>query len=91
VFAYFVTMAWQTPHPRRWAVISVHIAFFILAMGTMPTYTIEGIMLYSVIVGFTLYNRLALRQGRRFIVRENAVRMDTRGRKRFEEALRQPI
>lgn len=89
-FGYFAVMAWNTPHPRRWAVLSAHLSFFILAMGTMPTYTIEGIMLYSVIVGFTMYNRLAYRQRTRFIVPANAERLDRRGRRRLATGLKVP-
>ncbi len=83
-FVYFFAIAVRTPHARRWAVVSAHISFLILCLGTMPTFTVEGIMFYSVVVGYTLYARLSLTQTYRYLVPSNARRLDAADRRRFE-------
>jgi len=87
LFIYFFAMAWRTPHPRRWAILSAYISFLVLCLGSMPTYTVEGIMFYSVIVGYSLYARLSVGQQQRFLVRSNERRLDRQSQRQFERGI----
>lgn len=68
----FLWMAITTKHSRRWAVVACHLGYGIVSLGTMPTVTIEGVMLYATICGYTLYYRLASQQKTPFLLAENA-------------------
>jgi hypothetical protein len=66
----FIGLALSTPHPLRGAIVSCHIAFILFSFGTMPTYNIEGVMLYGVICGYTLYHKLAATRTKPYLFRD---------------------
>lgn len=68
----FFWMAISTKHSRRWAVVACHLGYGILSIGTMPTVTIEGVILYATICGYTVYYKLASQQKTPFLLSENA-------------------
>ena len=63
VSLYFLHLAYSSRHPMRWVVVSCHLTYHLLSLGTMPTQQIEGVFLYAIICGFTLYYKLS--EGRR--------------------------
>ncbi len=77
----FFWMAISTKHSRRWAVVACHIGYSMVSLGTMPTVTIEGVILYATICGYTLYYRLASKQRTPFLLAENARHFASRARR----------
>lgn len=51
----------------RYYLISCHLSFFILNMGTMPLWNIEGLILYAVIVALTLRATIELPASRNYL------------------------
>lgn len=68
----FLWLAMTARHPRRWALVASHLGYLILCLGTMPTVTIEGVFLYAIICGYTLYYRLASARPTPFVLAESA-------------------
>ncbi|GLQ57939.1 hypothetical protein [Devosia nitrariae] len=59
IFAYmqlhFIVLAVLARPDKRWHLLGAHISYGLLCLGTMPTFTIEGVILYAVICGYTVY------------------------------------
>jgi hypothetical protein len=64
---YFLHLAYSSRHPMRWVLVSCHLTYHLLSLGTMPTQQIEGVFLYAIICGFTLYYKLTEEQRTWFI------------------------
>jgi hypothetical protein len=47
--------ALRVRHPHSGVLVGAHLSFLVLNMSTMPMWMIEGIILYGVICGYTLY------------------------------------
>jgi hypothetical protein len=58
---HFLVLAAMARSDKRWHLLGSHAAYGLLCLGTMPTFTIEGVMLYAVICGYTVYYYLAER------------------------------
>jgi O-antigen ligase len=49
-------LAWRTGH-SRWKLLSAHLCFLLLTLATMPMWLVEGLILYGILWGFTLFYR----------------------------------
>lgn len=65
----FFWLALTCRHPSRWLLVSCHVSYFVLSLGTMPTIQVEGVFLYAFICGFTLYYKLTETQKTWFILK----------------------
>lgn len=70
----FLGLAFRVRRDKRAAIISCHVAYIVLGLGTMPTYSIEGVLLYGIICGYTVYYYVAARSPAHFVIPENFVR-----------------
>lgn len=77
----WITMASLVQGARRWdrpMLFAAHITFFLLNMGTMPFWQVEGLALYAVLCGYTLFSareRLQQWQAARWNARPMPARM----------------
>ena len=71
----FLWMAMHARNDQRWTLVACHLAYLTLCLGTMPTFTIEGILLYATICGHTVYYRLANRNKFGFVMPQSATRL----------------
>lgn len=58
---HFLVLAALARPDKRWQLLGAHVAYGLLCLGTMPTFTIEGVILYAVICGYTVYYYLCER------------------------------
>ncbi len=68
---HFLWLALTARKDKRWQLLGAHMAYGLLCMGTMPTFTIEGVLLYAVICGYTVYYNLSQRVKTKFIMPAN--------------------
>lgn len=68
---HFLWLALTARKDKRWQLLGAHLAYGLLCMGTMPTFTIEGVLLYAVICGYTVYYNLSQRVKTKFIMPAN--------------------
>jgi hypothetical protein len=68
---HFFWLAITARRDKRWQLIGMHASYALLCLGTMPTFTIEGVLLYAVICGYTVYYYLVDRMPRRFVMPRN--------------------
>jgi hypothetical protein len=68
---HFAWLAFRARRDKRWQLVGAHCSYAILGLGTMPTFTIEGVILYAVICGYTVYYYLSERVPTRFIIPSN--------------------
>lgn len=69
---HFFWLALRARRDKRWQLIGAHASYGLLCLGTMPTFTIEGVLLYAVICGYTAYYYLVERVPRRFVMPANS-------------------
>lgn len=77
---HFLWLALTARKDKRWQLLGAHMAYGLLCMGTMPTFTIEGVLLYAVICGYTVYYNLSQRVKTKFIMPANLRRPMRRGK-----------
>jgi hypothetical protein len=56
---HFLVLAATARSDKRWQLLGAHAAYGLLCLGTMPTFSIEGVILYAVICGYTVYYYLS--------------------------------
>jgi len=52
-----LVMAWNTG-VHRWKMVSAHLSFLALNLATMPMWLVEGLILYGLLSGYTMFYRL---------------------------------
>jgi len=57
LFAWNLSLAIRVNRERRLILVSCHVAFVVLNLSTMALWTLEGAMLYGLILGYTWYVR----------------------------------
>lgn len=65
-------MAWNTGI-NRWRMVSAHMSFLALNLATMPMWLVEGLILYGLLWGYTMFYR-ALRFAPNRVVEEQSFR-----------------
>ncbi|MEO8175173.1 MAG: hypothetical protein ABI626_00765 [Sphingomicrobium sp.] len=50
-------MAWNTG-VQRWKMVSAHLSFLALNLATMPMWLVEGLLLYGLLWGYTMFYRM---------------------------------
>lgn len=80
VLLHFVVLAFRAQRDKRWVLVGGHLSYLVLCSGTMPTFTIEGVLLYAMLCGYTAYYYLAPRSSTEFVVPSNARRASHRNR-----------
>jgi hypothetical protein len=68
---HFLWLAITARRDKRWQLVGLHASYGLLSLGTMPTFTIEGVLLYAVICGYTVYYHLVDRVPTRFVMPAN--------------------
>lgn len=66
LWAAMAALVLRVPHWRRTTLIAAHLSFFVLNMGTMPMWMIEGMILYGILCGATIYASGADADGKRW-------------------------
>ena len=87
---HFFWLAATARRDKRWQLMGMHVSYGLLCLGTMPTFTIEGVMLYAVICGYTVYYHLVDRVPRRFVMPVN-FGVPGPGKRRASALARRPI
>lgn len=82
VVLHFFILALRARADKRWILVGAHLSYVILCSGTMPTFTIEGILFYGVLCGYTAYYFLLPRTAQRYIVPSNFRRATALARSR---------
>ena len=77
MLAHFLWLALAARPDKRWHLVGIHLCYGILCLGTMPTFSIEGVLFYAVICGYTLYYYLAERVKSKHVMPGNSL-MPTR-------------
>ncbi|GLQ09162.1 hypothetical protein GCM10007913_10940 [Devosia yakushimensis] len=77
MLAHFLWLAFAARPDKRWHLVGIHLCYGILCLGTMPTFSIEGVLFYAVICGYTLYYYLAERVKSKHVMPGNSL-MPTR-------------
>lgn len=77
MLAHFMWLALAARPDKRWHLVGIHLCYGILCLGTMPTFSIEGVLFYAVICGYTLYYYLAERVKSKHVMPGNSL-MPTR-------------
>jgi hypothetical protein len=52
-----LAMAWRTG-AQRWTMVSAHLSFLVLNLATLPMWQVEGLILYGLLMGYTMFYRL---------------------------------
>ncbi|WP_176473184.1 O-antigen ligase family protein [Sphingomonas lenta] len=55
LWAWFLLLAFLAPGPVRAVLVAAHLAFLLLNMATMPMWSIEGLIYYGLLCGYTAY------------------------------------
>lgn len=58
LWLWMLALAVRVPGRLRLTLTAAHLSFFLLNMATMPFWMIEGLLLYGLLCGFTVYSRL---------------------------------
>ena len=64
LWLWMLAIAASATGPLRLILTSAHLSFFLLNMATMPFWMIEGLLLYGLLCGFTIYSRLVASRAR---------------------------
>lgn len=71
VVASFATLALKAEQSKKWILFGGHVSYVILCLGTMPTFTIEGILFYGILCGYTSHYYLVARAAATKLKRES--------------------
>jgi len=74
MLGHFLWLAFSARPDKRWYLVGAHLCYGVLCLGTMPTFSIEGVLFYAVICGYTLYYYLAERVQSKHVMPRNNVR-----------------
>lgn len=74
MLAHFLWLACTARPDKRWPLVGIHLCYGVLCLGTMPTFSIEGVMFYAVICGYTLYYYLAERVKSKHVMPGNSLK-----------------